>query len=185
MATTVTINSGNNEWYTPAYVLDIVRAWFVDADNTIGLDPASSAAANANVKALKYYTQADDGLAQDWSCDSLFLNPPYSRDLFPKFIDKFISTWTSAKGPSAAAVLCNNNTETGSGQKLLKHCSFALFFDHRIKFLDSDNKQRNTPTQGQVLYLFGRSYSTFVRTLRRYSDFFSLAEAHGTLLYRL
>ncbi len=46
-------NSGNNEWYTPNYIIDAARKTM----GSIDLDPASSAIANQTVMAKKYYHQ--------------------------------------------------------------------------------------------------------------------------------
>src|SRR5690348_1055042 len=58
----VTLNTGENEWYTPGEYLEYAREVLGGFD----LDPASSALANEAVKAAKIYTEADDGLKQAW-----------------------------------------------------------------------------------------------------------------------
>lgn len=42
------------------------------------LDPCAT---HANAKCRKHYTTADDGLAQDWGTETLFMNPPYGRGI--------------------------------------------------------------------------------------------------------
>jgi ParB family chromosome partitioning protein len=42
----------------------------------IDLDPASSALANETIKATRYHTRDEDGLAQQWR-GRVFLNPPF------------------------------------------------------------------------------------------------------------
>ena len=49
----------------------------------ISLDPASCALANETVKAVRYFTKDDDGLAQAWS-GRVWLNPPYSLEGTPR-----------------------------------------------------------------------------------------------------
>jgi len=58
----VAFNTGNNERYTPADIIEDARKVL----GTIDLDPASSELANETVKASKIYTAEDDGLAHDW-----------------------------------------------------------------------------------------------------------------------
>jgi ParB family chromosome partitioning protein len=70
MAANVRHSSETAEHYTPAYVVDVVRA----ALGTIDVDPASCEAANRVVQARHFFTRADDGLRQPWR-GTVFLNP--------------------------------------------------------------------------------------------------------------
>lgn len=65
--------SSSDSWRTPADILDRVRAVF---GGDIDLDPASSVEANAEVRARRYHTRADDGLAQPWHGRGVYCNPP-------------------------------------------------------------------------------------------------------------
>lgn len=62
-----------NEWYTPAYLCAAAR----EVMSGIELDPASCERANMAVQAERFFTQEQDGLARDWTCRSLWLNPPF------------------------------------------------------------------------------------------------------------
>src|SRR5512134_1699762 len=54
--------TGENEWYTPAPYVEAARACL----GAIDLDPASSATAQATVRAARFFTRDDDGLKQEW-----------------------------------------------------------------------------------------------------------------------
>ncbi len=144
-------NSGNNEWYTPPLWLDLARTVL---GGEFDLDPASSEVANTNVRAAHFYTAEQDGLKEPWVAERLWMNPPYSRDLFPRFAHKLVQE-VNAGNVRKAAVLTNNGTESEAGQLLLKHASLVLFPDRRIKFLGPDGKVVKTPLQGQMITFFG------------------------------
>ena len=69
----------SNEWYTPSLYIEAARKVL----GCIDLDPASCALANETVKATRYFTKMDDGLAQAWS-GKTWLNPPYSLEGTPR-----------------------------------------------------------------------------------------------------
>ena len=71
--TTCVPASGEQEWWTPAELVEAAR----DVLGVIELDPASCAGAQATVRARRFHTLEDDGLAQEWS-GAVWLNPPGS-----------------------------------------------------------------------------------------------------------
>lgn len=82
------------EHYTPPAVIEAARVVL----GGIELDPASSPLAQTHVKAERFFTKEDDGLAQPWKARSVFLNPPgcpkkYTPSLAPRFWEKLDSAW--------------------------------------------------------------------------------------------
>ena len=65
------MSSNSDEWETPAALFSAL-----DARYHFTLDPCSS---HENAKCSRHYTAEDDGLAQDWSGETVFCNPPYGR----------------------------------------------------------------------------------------------------------
>lgn len=70
-------SSASELQYTPKDIIERARYVF---GGTIDLDPASDFAAQRVVNATRYYTEIDNGLIQDWTSTSLWLNPPFSID---------------------------------------------------------------------------------------------------------
>lgn len=150
----VTHNSGNNEWYTPAAIINVAR----QVMGGIDLDPASCIEANAVVKAKRFYSVEDNGLAQEWH-GRVWLNPPYGRKLITPFITKLVAEW-EAGHLSQACCLTNNATETAWGQLLLHHATLVCFLNGRVKFW-APGRTTKAPVQGQMLVYFGPVTSGF------------------------
>ena len=78
----VLTSSGNNCWATPP-------EWFeyLDLEFKFTLDPCCT---HETAKCKKHYTPEENGLAQSWAGERVFMNPPYSSDL-PKWMKKAYS----------------------------------------------------------------------------------------------
>lgn len=70
--------SGDVEWYTPPAIIEAARATM----GSIDLDPASCKIANRTVKAERYYTIADNGLALPWF-GNVWINHPFGKEERP------------------------------------------------------------------------------------------------------
>ena len=146
----VTNNTGKQEWYTPEHIIKAATKVL----GTIALDPASSEMANRIVKAERIYTAEDDGLSKEWHAETLWLNPPYTRSLVGRFVDKLLESLESGK-VGRAIVLVNNATETAFGQKLLSARYFpaVCFPKGRIRFIDGSGEPTGAPLQGQMIVM--------------------------------
>jgi phage N-6-adenine-methyltransferase len=141
-------NTGNIEWYTPPIYLEAAR----QVMGGIDCDPASSDFAQRTVQAAAYFTAETNGLGQRWG-KRVWMNPPYSRELIGLFCESLAKKFTDGE-VEQACVLVNNATETTWFNTLMRPSSAVCLVKGRIKFLDSQGKPKNTPTQGQaVLYL--------------------------------
>jgi phage N-6-adenine-methyltransferase len=147
--------AGENDWFTPRKYIDAVRLLW---NGTIDLDPASHPIAQEWIKAERFYTQEDNGLAREWH-GRVFLNPPYSRDKIDKFICKMIHEIMSDH-VEAAVILTHSYTDTAWFHALFPLMTAVCFVKTRIAFLD---KALNTcdPTQGQVFLYYGENVPRF------------------------
>lgn len=151
----VTNNSGENEWYTPPEILEPARRVLMGID----LDPASCQLAQHQVQAKRFYSLAEDGLAKRWK-GSVWLNPPYSKELCPRFVAKLLDHYADGDVPQAC-VLVNNATETAWLQSLLTVCCAVCFPAGRVQFLDRTGQPAKSPLQGQAIVYLGPSVQNF------------------------
>ncbi len=102
----------DNEWYTRAVYTSAAR----QVMGNIDLDPASCTTANQITQASRFYTKEQDGLTRDWTCCSMWLNPPYGLNENGK---SNIELWSGRllreyeRGAVQQAILlCMSNTES-------------------------------------------------------------------------
>lgn len=148
----------SDSWFTPSYYIDLSRKVL----RKIDLDPFSSSTANKVVNATKFFDIKNDAFKQKWfdTAGSVFMNPPYGRDLIKPSVEIFIKHLLE-NSISEAIVLVNNATETKWFQLLLKHASSACFANKRISFISPDGKNVSGNTRGQVFFYFGSNTKNF------------------------
>ena len=125
----VHFSSASNEWDTPQWLFD-----HLDKKYKFELDPATS---GSNAKCDKYYTEEDDGLAQDWHPHSVFCNPPYGRVLGNWCKKAYEESLLSTK---PIVLLIPARTDTVYWHKYIFNKADSIYFiKGRIKFGDSKN----------------------------------------------
>jgi len=164
----VAFNSGNNEWYTPADYIEAARAVM----GTIDLDPASTEEANKVIRATKFYSIEENGLAHPWH-GKVWMNPPYASGLIEKFSEKLATSYSQGDVPEAIA-LVNNATETGWFQSMAVVTTAICFPSSRVKFWAPDGKV-GAPLQGQGILYFGSNGVQFHNEFNKF----------GLVLWRL
>jgi len=147
--------TGNDEWYTPARYIEMAR----DVMGVIDVDPASNATAQAVVRATRHYTAETNGLDKDWN-GKVWMNPPYSRALIGRFVNKLIDEYTSGRC-TEAIVLTNNSTDTAWFAALAAHATAVCFPKGRLRFYKPTGEMGRTPPQGQMFTYLGRNTDRF------------------------
>jgi hypothetical protein len=126
-------SSKTQEWYTPEIYIQVVR----EVLGSIELDPASCWAANEWIKADRYFTEEDDGLAQEWVAKTVFLNPPYgkagarsSQDIWARKLEQeYLS------GNVKEAILLTKCVPGYAWWERLFRKWLVCFVEHRIEFV--------------------------------------------------
>ena len=134
------LSSASEEWATPD---DFFRA--LDTEFHFTLDPCST---DDNAKCAKHYTKAQDGLAQDWTGERVFCNPPYGREM-PKWIAKCAEH--GMRG-GLAVMLIPARTDTRAFHDYIYHKAEIRFIRGRLKF----GGVKNSAPFPSMVVVFGR-----------------------------
>jgi len=158
--------TGNNEWRTPAKYIEAVKNVLGEID----IDPATNDEAQKFIQAKAHHTIDDSGLNYSWN-GRCFMNPPYSRDLIPKFADKFVRE-LECGNITEGIVLVNSATDTGWFHQLYQSASAMCLTKGRIGFLRPEQSyQVNTGKKGQLgtaLLYFGEDIESFVSEFKQF-----------------
>jgi phage N-6-adenine-methyltransferase len=120
-------SSKTDEWATPQDLFDELEAEFGPFD----LDPAATP---DNAKCARYFTRADDGLAQEWT-GRVFVNPPYGLPLRAWMRKAWEASQTSA---GVVVCLVPARTDTGWWHDYAEHGEVRLVRG-RLRFGDAEN----------------------------------------------
>lgn len=131
--------SGTDEWYTPRSIFEPLGQF--DLDPCAPVEPLWKIAANS-------YTKLDDGLSKKWQ-GRVWLNPPYSRPLVDRFVEKL------AEHGNGIALLFNRCDNRLFHDIIFPKADAILFIRGRVKFCMPDGTQCGTPGCGSVLIAFG------------------------------
>jgi site-specific DNA-methyltransferase (adenine-specific) len=141
-ARNVHFSSASAEWETPADL-------FNELDRIFGgftLDPCATP---QNAKCTRFFTRADDGLAQAWT-GKVFMNPPYGREI-GKWVGK---AWTESLSGALVVCLLPARVDTRWWHEYAKK-GHVYFLRGRLKFGSSVN---SAPFPS-VLVTFGKFFS--------------------------
>lgn len=97
------------------------------------LDPCAD---EKNHKCEKFFTRKENGLLQDWSGESVFVNPPYGREIY-NWVEKCY--WKGHKENTIVVLLIPARTDTKYFHDFILNRSEIRFIKGRLKFGDSDN----------------------------------------------
>lgn len=139
----VHFSSDSPEWYTPKEIL----ARVVLAMGAIDLDPCSNSKESPNVPCANCFTQADDGLRQNWR-GRVYMNPPYGREIVP-WVEKLVADYRAGNVTEAIA-LVPARVDTDWFRQFRDYA--LCFIDGRLKFSGHEN---SAPFPSAVVYLGG------------------------------
>ena len=133
-------SSTTDLWATPQAFFDQLNAEF-----HFTLDPCAN---DDNHKCAKYYTEQQDGLAQDWGGQIVFCNPPYGRAI-GAWVKKCYEE--SRKPDTLVVMLIPARTDTKYFHNFIYQRSEIRFVKGRVKF---DGKT-NAPFPSMIVVFRG------------------------------
>lgn len=157
------IKNTSDEWYTPPSIF--TKLGHFDLDPCAATQPFWKIA-DTN------YTASDDGLSQPWH-GRIWLNPPYSRPLLERFVEKL------ADHGNGIALLFNRCDCKLFQDVIFKKAAGILFFRGRIKFYMANGTQGGAPGCGSVLIAFGRENARILCTCGLPGHYFDIHHEDG------
>jgi site-specific DNA-methyltransferase (adenine-specific) len=126
--TQTTMFSNNTDmWATPQEFYDGLNKRY-----NFTLDPCATA---QNTKCPKFFTEQDDGLTQDWSGNTVYVNPPYSN--VKAWVNKALIE--SRKPDTTVVMLVAARTDTKFFHDYCTKANQIFFIKGRLKFGGSTN----------------------------------------------
>lgn len=145
----------NPAWGTPEPIIDAARIVL----GRIDLDPASDAAAQARIRAGRYYDEQENGLKGTWEfAATVFLNPPGGS---VKLFWRRLLEWT-AGNPARRAIWVGYSLEQlqtlqVGGPGPIATAAAICYPSKRIAFLDGAGVARPSPTHANYIAFLGDS----------------------------
>ena len=129
MNTGLMFSSKEEKWQTPQDVFDKLNEEF-----NFTLDPCCQI---DSAKCSKFYTPKEDGLIQNWQGETVFVNPPYGREL-KKWVEKCYNE--SYNDNTTVVMLIPARTDTRYFHEFIYHIAEIRFLKGRIKFINPTTK---------------------------------------------
>lgn len=160
-STRALVSSASNEWYTPTQIIEAAR----EVLGGIDLDPASGKEANETVRADRFYTEQDNGLAQEWS-GRVWMNPPFGG-MQVSFLSKLIEEYSAGHVTAAIALFNGYRFEARWFQPLW---NYPLCFTNRRFSFYNPYRGSSAPPTGIVLAYLGPNPDAFIRVFSRFGN---------------
>jgi site-specific DNA-methyltransferase (adenine-specific) len=139
---TAMLSSKYMSWETPQ---DFFNA--LDREFNFTLDPCCTP---ETAKCRKFYTEQEDGLAQSWAGETVFVNPPYGREL-KKWVIK------CSKEAATVVMLIPARTDTTYFHEYIYGKAQIRFIKGRLKFKGAGSAgSGSAPFPSMVVVFYGK-----------------------------
>jgi len=145
-------SSNAQDWETPQFIFDALAAEFgftVDA-----------AALAESAKCERYWTPTDNGLAQDWSGEIVWLNPPYKNA--EEWMKK---SWDESRRGATVVCLVPARTDARWWHRYAMKAEIRLF-TQRLKFKKGGKRSDVAPFPSALVVFRPPEYKFGITPLR-------------------
>ncbi len=138
---------GRRNWrFTPPAVTEPLESIFGPFD----LDPCGHP--ESPVRARRFFCEEEDGLAQPWEGDVVFVNPPYTHAA--AFVEKSVSEWRAGRAKTIILLLYNQFHQAIFHDRLIGTGDLFILRG-RIGFIDPDNQSTGLAPLGNYFAVLG------------------------------
>lgn len=153
--------SKKKDWNTPPKYTDLVKEFFGEVE----LDPCSNP--TSMVDARVNYILPTDGLKESWDYKTIYVNPPYGRNVENK---TSIYTWINkgveaSENGSELLYLIPVATNTRHFKDLIfkSGCGICFLEDTRLKFWNNGEEDKKGAPMACCMVYFGSNYDKFFK----------------------
>lgn len=153
-------NSKNKSWNTPPKYINLINEFF----GVVELDPCSNkySLVNANTK----YTLPTNGLKENWNYNTIFVNPPYGRDIENKtsiydWVFKGLEAHKNYNSEILYLIPTATNTKHFKDLIFKKACGICFLADTRLKFWQEGKEDKKGAPMACSMIYFGNNYNKF------------------------
>jgi len=132
----------SHDWETPQWFFDKL-----DREFGFDLDPASS---HQNAKCDLHYTIEEDGLIQPWTGHTVWLNPPYGREI-NDWLGKAFNE--STKNGATVVALIPTRSDTEWWHRYVMQAHEIRFVKKRLHFVHEGGKTDSAPFPSVLVVL--------------------------------
>lgn len=138
-------SSASNEWTTPQDLFTLI-----DTEFHFTLDPCCQ---HDTAKCVKHFTPTENGLKQSWANETVFMNPPYGREIKKWLRKAFLESQTYG-----ATVVCliPARTDTSYWHEYVMQASEIRCIRGRVKF---GNGAQPAPFPSAIVIFAPRNFS--------------------------
>jgi hypothetical protein len=152
--------SKNKSWNTPPKYVNLITEFF----GKIELDPCSNEYSLINSE--NKYMLPTNGLEESWNFKTIFVNPPYGRDIEFKtsiydWIYKGVETNNTYGSEILYLIPTATNTKHFKDLIFKKACGICFLADTRLKFWQEGKEDKKGAPMSCTMIYFGNNYEKF------------------------